>query len=74
MLGLDWRTSIQQAQQMGVNKTLQGNLDPSLLLAPWEVIEERLKDILDQGMSRGKHILILDTAYSQKFNQKHFVK
>ena len=59
MLGLDWRTSIQQAQQMGVNKTLQGNLDPSLLLAPWEVIEERLKDILDQGMSRGKHIFNL---------------
>ena len=59
VLGLDWRTSIQQAQQMGVNKTLQGNLDPSLLLAPWEVIEERLKDILAQGMSRGKHIFNL---------------
>lgn len=59
VLGLEWRTSIQQAQQMGVNKTLQGNLDPSLLLAPWEVIEERLKDILDQGMSRGKHIFNL---------------
>ena len=39
---------------MGVNKTLQGNLDPSLLLAPWDVIESRLKDILDQGTARGK--------------------
>ena len=53
------RTSIQQAQQLGVTKTLQGNLDPSLLLAPWDVIEERLKDILDQGMERGQHIFNL---------------
>ena len=59
VLGLDWRTSINQADQMGVNKTLQGNLDPSLLLAPWDVIESRLKDILDQGMARGKHIFNL---------------
>ena len=59
VLGLDWRTSINQADQMGVNKTLQGNLDPSLLLAPWDVIESRLKDILDQGMARGKHKIYL---------------
>ena len=37
-LGLDWRTSISSTSKMGVNKTLQGNLDPSLLLAPWDVI------------------------------------
>ncbi|SUL36617.1 Uroporphyrinogen III decarboxylase [Staphylococcus aureus] len=30
VLGLDWRTSINQAQQLGVTKTLQGNLDPSI--------------------------------------------
>ena len=38
---------------------MQGNLDPSLLLAPWDVIETRLKEILDQGMNRGKHIFNL---------------
>ncbi|HEG7513721.1 uroporphyrinogen decarboxylase [Staphylococcus aureus] len=59
VLGLDWRTSINQAQQLGVTKTLQGNLDPSILLAPWNVIEERLKPILDQGMENGKHIFNL---------------
>ena len=59
VLGLDWRTSIKQADDMGVKKTLQGNLDPSLLLAPWDVIETRLKEILDQGMNRGKHIFNL---------------
>ncbi|MBJ3773663.1 uroporphyrinogen decarboxylase, partial [Klebsiella pneumoniae] len=38
---------------------LQGNLDPSLLLAPWDVIERKLKPILDQGMAHGKHIFNL---------------
>lgn len=59
VLGLDWRTSISSATKMGVNKTLQGNLDPSLLLAPWDVIEQRVREILDEGMERGKHIFNL---------------
>lgn len=59
VLGLDWRTSISSATQMGFNKTLQGNLDPSLLLAPWDVIEHRVREILDEGMERGKHIFNL---------------
>ena len=59
VLGLDWRTSITQANQLGVNKTLQGNLDPSLLLAPWEVLEKRIKSILDEGLESGKHIFNL---------------
>lgn len=59
VLGLDWRTSIEHANKMGINKTLQGNLDPSILLAPENVIEERLKPILDQGLAHGKHIFNL---------------
>lgn len=59
VLGLDWRTSIKQAESLGVTKTVQGNLDPSILLAPWPVIEERLKPILDQGIAHGSHIFNL---------------
>ncbi|MBZ6405454.1 MAG: uroporphyrinogen decarboxylase [Staphylococcus saprophyticus] len=59
VLGLDWRLSIKEASSMNIDKTLQGNLDPSLLLAPWDVIEERLKAILDQGIAHGKHIFNL---------------
>ena len=43
---------------MGVNKTLQGNLDPSLLLAPWDVIEQRVREILDEGMEEVNTFLI----------------
>ncbi|MDT3960629.1 uroporphyrinogen decarboxylase [Staphylococcus kloosii] len=59
VLGLDWRLSIKEASDLNITKTLQGNLDPSLLLAPWDVIESRLKAILDQGMDYGQHIFNL---------------
>lgn len=59
VLGLDWRTSIPQARAMGIQKTLQGNLDPSLLLAPWELIEAKAKEILDQGKKHPGHIFNL---------------
>ena len=59
VLGLDWRLSIKEAGALGFDKTLQGNLDPSLLLAPWDVIESRLKAILDQGQAYGQHIFNL---------------
>lgn len=52
VVGLDWRFPVKEARQMGLTKTLQGNLDPALLLAPWEIIEERAKEILDAGLSQ----------------------
>lgn len=51
VVGLDWRLSIREARDMGLTKALQGNLDPAVLLAPWEVIEARVKQILDEGMA-----------------------
>ncbi|RLQ97282.1 uroporphyrinogen decarboxylase [Falsibacillus albus] len=59
VVGLDWRLQISEAREMGMTKTLQGNLDPSILLAPWDVIEKRVKEILDQGMSQPGHIFNL---------------
>jgi uroporphyrinogen decarboxylase len=59
VVGLDWRLPISQAREMGITKTVQGNLDPAILLAPWEVIEERAKAILDQGMATPGYIFNL---------------
>lgn len=59
VIGLDWRTPIQYARELGIDKALQGNLDPSLLLAPWELIEERAKEILDQGLEHPGYIFNL---------------
>ena len=51
--------SIPEARQMGIQKTVQGNLDPALLLSSWDVIEDRTKRILDQGMEQDGYIFNL---------------
>src|SRR5690606_17287353 len=51
VVGLDWRLPIREAEARGVTKAVQGNLDPTLLLADWNVIEARAKDIVDQGLA-----------------------
>ncbi|WP_088102649.1 uroporphyrinogen decarboxylase [Halalkalibacter urbisdiaboli] len=59
VVGLDWRLSINEARNLGIKKTLQGNLDPAILLSPWSVIEERTKEILDQGLQSNHFIFNL---------------
>ncbi|MCG1022431.1 uroporphyrinogen decarboxylase [Sutcliffiella horikoshii] len=59
VVGLDWRLPIAEARERGITKTVQGNLDPAILLAPWEVIEAKAKAILDQGMQQPGYIFNL---------------
>lgn len=59
VVGLDWRLPIREAREKGVTKAIQGNLDPAILLAPWEVIEERAKEIIDQGIEKPGYIFNL---------------
>src|SRR5699024_9462307 len=48
VIGLDWRTSIEEARALVVMNILQGNLDPSMLQTDWELMEEKTKVILDK--------------------------
>ncbi|KMK75700.1 uroporphyrinogen decarboxylase [Alkalihalobacillus pseudalcaliphilus] len=59
VVGLDWRLSIDEARQRGIKKTVQGNLDPAILLSNWSVIEAKTKEILDQGMKTPNFIFNL---------------
>ena len=59
VVGLDWRLPIQEARNLGITKALQGNLEPSLLLAPWDVLEAKTKEILDAGMEQPGYIFNL---------------
>ncbi|WP_138859877.1 uroporphyrinogen decarboxylase [Exiguobacterium mexicanum] len=59
VVGLDWRLSIQDARDRGITKAVQGNLDPSFLLAPWPVIEAKVKEILDEGMKQPGYVFNL---------------
>lgn len=53
VIGLDWRVSISEGRnRIGDRYAVQGNLDPTLLLAPWPVLEARAKEIIDQGLEK----------------------
>ncbi|RYL86511.1 uroporphyrinogen decarboxylase [Sporolactobacillus sp. Y61] len=47
VLSFDWRTSPQFIRGMHLSKAVQGNLDPSMLLAPFPLLKERTRQILD---------------------------
>ncbi|PWA11779.1 uroporphyrinogen decarboxylase [Pueribacillus theae] len=70
VVGLDWRLQIKEAREKGITKALQGNLDPSFLLAPWPVIEEEVKRILDQGMEQPGYIFNLGHGVFPEVNYK----
>lgn len=69
VIGLDWRTNILEARELGVTKVLQGNLDPAILLADWETIESRTKMILDEGMKDGRHVFNLGHGVTPNITQ-----
>jgi uroporphyrinogen decarboxylase len=47
VVGVDWRIPLDEAaRRVGAGKSLQGNLDPALLLAGWDVTEPRARAVL----------------------------
>ncbi len=60
VLSVDWRASLDALwAQFGEDATLQGNLDPAVLLASPEVLEDRAADILNRAAGRPGHIFNL---------------
>ncbi|MEX0967578.1 MAG: uroporphyrinogen decarboxylase [Bacteroidia bacterium] len=50
VIGLDWKMNVKQEwQRLGHDVAVQGNLDPGILLGPWERIAQRAKAILAQA-------------------------
>jgi uroporphyrinogen decarboxylase len=51
VMGIDWRVplSAARARMPGNISALQGNLDPALALAPWEVLEAGAREVLESG-------------------------
>jgi uroporphyrinogen decarboxylase len=53
-LGLDWRTPLTEAsRRLGSKVSLQGNLDPATLLAPWPSIEQEARAVLAGAPATG---------------------
>ncbi|MCV7193529.1 uroporphyrinogen decarboxylase [Mycolicibacterium brumae] len=50
MVGVDWRTAlVDAAGRVGPGRALQGNLDPVVLLAGWDVVEPAARAVHDDG-------------------------
>jgi uroporphyrinogen decarboxylase len=60
VIGLDWRVPIDRCwDSLGSGCGVQGNLDPAVLLGPWERAEEAAVRILDEVAGRRGHIFNL---------------
>jgi uroporphyrinogen decarboxylase len=54
VVGVDWRTPLAAARTLVPGKAIQGNLDPTTLFAPIEVVERKVRDVLaDAGDEPG---------------------
>ena len=60
VIGLDWRLWLDEGWALaGADRAVQGNLDPALLLGPWERVEAATLDILARAAGRPGHIFNL---------------
>ncbi len=60
VIGLDWRVQLDRAwEEIGDDRGVQGNLDPTVLLGPWERIEDATLDVLRRAGGRPGHVFNL---------------
>jgi uroporphyrinogen decarboxylase len=60
VVGVDWRVRLDEAAtRVAPGTALQGNLDPAVLLAPWDVTAARARDVLTQARATESHIFNL---------------
>jgi uroporphyrinogen decarboxylase len=55
VIGVDWRLPLSAVPE---DRAVQGNLDPAVLLGPWDLIERAALDVLAQG-ERRSHVFNL---------------
>lgn len=60
VVGVDWRVPIDAGwERIGLDKGVQGNLDPAACLAPWPAVEHEVLGVLDRIGGRSGHIFNL---------------
>lgn len=59
VIGLDWRIRLDEGWALVGDRAVQGNLDPALLLGPFESVADTARWILDLAGSRPGHIFNL---------------
>ncbi len=60
VVGFDWTIKMSDAiKRLGENQVVQGNLEPHCLFAPEDVIEKRVRGIVEEGKNALSHIFSL---------------
>ncbi len=59
VVGVDWRVPLADGVRRVGDRVVQGNLDPSLVFAPTEVMLSRAADVLEAGKAAPGHIFNL---------------
>ena len=60
IVSLDWRVHLDQAwSRVGLDRGIQGNLEPAVLLGPAELVRDRVRDVLRRAAGRAGHIFNL---------------
>jgi uroporphyrinogen decarboxylase len=60
VVGVDWRVPLEDAiQRLGPDYSVQGNLDPTLLFAPTDVVHARATQIVEAGRAARGHVFNL---------------
>jgi uroporphyrinogen decarboxylase len=59
VVGVDWRIELDRAWEQIGGRGIQGNLDPAVLLGPWERVAEGARDVLDRAGGRPGHVFNL---------------
>lgn len=74
VIGIDWRINLDTAwSRIGYDKAIQGNLDPLTLFAPPQLIEEKVKRILDMAANRPGHIFNLGHGINKETPVEHAI-
>jgi uroporphyrinogen decarboxylase len=60
VVGVDWRTPLSTATAvLGPDRSLQGNLDPAVLFAPWPTVAAEARRVVGEGRAAPGHIFNL---------------
>ena len=60
VVGVDYRLNLAEAgRRVGPEIPLQGNIDPALLTAPWDVLEAHVRQVVASGAGAAGHVLNL---------------
>ena len=74
VIGLDWRLPLDDGWALAGDRAVQGNLDPAVLTAPWDVVEREALDVLARADGRQGHIFNLGLRQHAVTEPRHLTR